>query len=151
MTVEGNSMFETVTTSPRFKAKFPLKLPSLNFRGGGCASVGIKLALLLAPLLFVRACLITYVAPHEIALRQISFGPNKGLQKSLVMPGYRRQLFGYETVRTFPRNLQVVEFTNSPEERGPKHRIMPAVNVPTVDGYPVALDITVIYRIADPF
>ena len=67
------------------------------------------------------------------------------------MPGYRRQIFGYETVRTFRRDMQAVEFTNDATERGSDHRTMAAINVPTVDGYPVAVDVTVLYRIADPF
>ncbi|HVR40820.1 MAG TPA: SPFH domain-containing protein, partial [Thermoanaerobaculia bacterium] len=81
----------------------------------------------------------------------ISFGPSKGLQKELVRPGYRREIRGYETIRTFPRNLQIVEFTNNPEESAAHHRTVGAVNVPTVDGYPVAVDVTVVYRIRDPF
>lgn len=107
--------------------------------------------LVLAPLLFLRTCVVTYVAPSEIGLRQIAFGPNKGLQKELVMPGYRRQIRGYETIRTFPRDVQAIEFTNDPTERGEDHRTISAINVPTVDGYPVAVDATVLYRVADPF
>ncbi|HEX9160462.1 MAG TPA: SPFH domain-containing protein [Thermoanaerobaculia bacterium] len=107
--------------------------------------------MIISPVLFLRACVFTYVAPGEIGLRQVSFGPNKGLQKNLIQSGYRRQIRGYETVRTFRRDVQAIEFTNDPTERGADHRTIPAVNVPTVDGYPVALDITVLYRIADPF
>jgi regulator of protease activity HflC (stomatin/prohibitin superfamily) len=33
---------------------------------------------------------------------------------------------------------------------GPGHRQLPAVKVPTVDGYPVDVDVTVLYRIKDP-
>lgn len=142
-------MFESATAPPRFRARFPLHIPS--FGGGRFVATLAKIALVLSPLIFLRACLVTYVAPDEIGLRQISFGPSKGLQKSLVLPGYRRQIAGYETVRTFRRDVQAVEFTNDPTERGTDHRTMTAVNVPTVDGYPVALDITVLYRIADPF
>jgi regulator of protease activity HflC (stomatin/prohibitin superfamily) len=101
--------------------------------------------------LFLRACFITYVAPDQIGMRQISFGPNKGLQKKLVRAGYRRQIAGYEKIQTFPRNIQLIEFTNDESERGADHRTVGAINVPTVDGYPVAVDVTVIYRIADPF
>lgn len=145
-------MFESATAaSPRFKARFPVRVPEFRFRGGRFVGGLFKLLLLAAPLLFLRACTLTYVAPDEIGLRQISFGPNKGLQKSLVMPGYRRQIAGYERIRTFQRNVQTMEFTNSPEERGGDHRTISAVNVPTVDGYPVAVDVTVLYRIADPF
>ena len=144
-------MFESTSVPPRFKARLPLKMPSFSFRGGGCLSLLARVLLVLSPLLFVRGCLMTYVAPDEIALRQISFGPNKGLQKTLVRPGYRRQIRSYETVRTFPRNIQVVEFTNSDAERSLHHRTVNSINVPTVDGYPVAVDITVLYRVADPF
>lgn len=142
-------MFESATDAPRFKAGFPVKFPS--FGGGRIASTLLKIALLLSPLLFVRACLITYVGPDEIGLRQVSYGPGKGLQKQVVQPGYRREIFGYEKVRTFRRNLQAVEFTNDATERGTDHRTLSAINVPTVDGYPVAVDVTVLYRIADPF
>lgn len=144
-------MFESAQRTPRFKASFPLKVPSFSFRGGGIFRFALKLLLVLSPLLFIRGCLISYVAPDRIGLRQIAFGPNKGLQKSLVGPGYRRQIRGYETIRTFPRDIQVVEFTNSESEGGADHRTVAAINVPTVDGYPVAVDVTVIYRIADPF
>jgi len=110
----------------------------------------LRVIVLLFPILFMRACLFTYIAPDEIGLRQVAMGPSKGLHKELILPGYRRQIRGYETVRTFPRDLQAMEFTNDPTERGTDHRTMAAINVPTVDGYPVALDITVLYRIVDP-
>ena len=61
------------------------------------------------PLLFARACLLTYVAPDRIGMRQVAFGPSKGLQKDLVLPGYRHEISGYEQIRTFPRDLQAVE------------------------------------------
>jgi regulator of protease activity HflC (stomatin/prohibitin superfamily) len=142
-------MFESAAAPLRFRGRFPFRIPS--FGGKGIAATLAKILLVLSPLIFLRACLVTYVAPHEIGLRQISFGPNKGLQKTLVLPGYRRQISGYETIRTFRRDIQAVEFTNDPTERGADHRTMAAINVPTVDGYPVALDVTVLYRIADPF
>lgn len=144
-------MFESATAKPRFAARFPLKVPKLSFRGGGCVTLLLKVLLVLSPLFLLRACFITYVPPDEIGLRQISYGSHKGLQKTLVHPGYRRSIRTYETIRTFPRNVQVVEFTDSETERSPDHRTVSAVNVPTVDGYPVAVDITVMYRIADPF
>lgn len=144
-------MFETASPTPQFKARFSPSLPSFSFRGARFVTFLLRLFLILTPLLFFRACLITYVAPDEIGLRQISFGPSKGLQKSLVMPGYRRQIRGYETIRTFPRSIQAIEFTNDQQERGADHRTLPAINVPTVDGYPVGVDITVLYRVADPF
>lgn len=144
-------MFETSSVPPKFKARFPVKVPSFSFKGGRLFGFLFKLLLILSPLLFVRGCLITYVSPDQIGLRQIAFGPNKGLQKSLVGPGYRRQIRGYETIRTFPRDLQIIEFTDNQAERSPDHRTVGSINVPTVDGYPVTVDVSVVYRVADPF
>ena len=136
---------------PQFRAKFPFRVPSFSFRGTRIVSLIFRLFVLVLPLIVFRACFFTYVKPDRIGLRQISLGPNKGLQKELVYPGYRRAISGYEAVHTFPRDVQAVEFTNSQSESTTEHRTVAAVNVPTVDGYPVALDVTVLYRIADPF
>ena len=75
-------MFESATAAPRFKARFPIKLPSFSFRGGGLVGLLLKALLVVSPFLFLRACVITYVPPDQIGLRQVSFGPNKGLQNS---------------------------------------------------------------------
>src|SRR5438105_9363233 len=141
-------MFESAAPAPRFKPSFPFKLPPLR---GGFVRFLLRISVILVPLILMRACLVTYVPLDQIGLRQVSFGMNKGLQKQLVEPGYRRAISGYETIRTFPRNIQAVEFTNDETERGADHRTVAAINVPTVDGYPVAVDVTVLYRLADPF
>ncbi|HEY0558554.1 MAG TPA: SPFH domain-containing protein [Thermoanaerobaculia bacterium] len=139
-------MFESLKT-PRFKVQSPF-LQQLQGRIG---KAGFRLLLLLVPLFFLRACLITYVPPNMVGVRQISYGPNKGLQKRPVDFGYQWQIAGYETVHTFPRDIQVVEFTNSSSESSELHRQMPAINVPTVDGYPVDVDVSVLYRLKDPY
>ena len=139
-------MFESLKT-PRFRVQFPF-LQKLRGRIG---KAGVWLLLVLVPLFLLRACVITYVPPGMIGVRQVSYGPGKGLQKRPVTAGYQREIAGYETIHTFPRDIQVVEFTNSPSESSDKHRQMPAVKVPTVDGYPVDVDVTVLYRLKDPY
>lgn len=138
---------ETTLTGPRFRIFSPL----LSRMRGRAGRVGCLIAGSLIALFILRGCTMKYVPPDEIGLRQISYGPGKGLQRKLVLPGYRRQIFSFETIRTFPRNVQVVEFTNSPIESSESHRTIRAIKVPTIDGYPVDVDITVLYRIADPF
>lgn len=118
---------------------------------GRAGRVGCLIGLSLIALFALRGCTMKYVPPDEIGLRQVSFGPGKGLQRKLVLPGYRREIISFETIRTFPRNVQVVEFTNNPTESSERHRTVRAIKVPTIDGYPVDVDITVLYRIADPF
>ncbi len=138
-------MFEALKT-PRFKVQSPF-LQQARGRVG-------KLRWLLLPLVFLflmRACVVTYVPPGMVGVRQVSYGPGKGLQKKPVAPGYQREIAGYEKIHTFPRDIQVVEFTNTQSESNDKHRTMPAVKVPTVDGYPVDVDVSVLYRLKDPY
>jgi regulator of protease activity HflC (stomatin/prohibitin superfamily) len=132
---------------PRFQFQSPF-LGSIRARFGRAAKF---LLLVVLPIAVLRGCAITYVAPDEVGLRQISIGPYKGLQKQLVGPGYRRAIQGYERIYTFPRDLQVVEFTNTPSEGSERHRVLPAINCPTVDGYPVSIDVSVIYRVTNPY
>jgi regulator of protease activity HflC (stomatin/prohibitin superfamily) len=132
-------------------SRFRIQFPFLQMLRGRLRKIVLPLAAVLVPLLFARACLVTYVQPNRIGMRQITFGPGKGLQKALVLPGYRHEITGYEQIRTFPRDLQAVEFTNNPQETGAAHLKRPAIKVPTVDGYPVDVDVTVLYRIKDPF
>ena len=139
-------MFEALK-SPRFRVQSPF-LQNLRSRFG---KVGLWLVLLFVPLFFLRACVLTYVPPDQIGVRQVAFGPGKGLQKEPVLSGYCRELSSYERIYTFPRDIQVVEFTNSSTEQGIGHRQLPAVKVPTVDGYPVDVDVTVLYRVTDPY
>lgn len=133
--------------APRFRVQSPF-LQSLRPRFG---RLGRWLLVILAPLLFLRSCVVTYVPPDQIGVRQVSFGPGRGLHKKAVVPGYRREISGYEKIHTFPREIQAVEFTNHPAERGAGPRQISAIKVPTVDGYPVDLDVTVLYRIVDPY
>ncbi|HKI06380.1 MAG TPA: SPFH domain-containing protein [Thermoanaerobaculia bacterium] len=140
-------MFENLK-SPRFRVQSPF-LQQVRSRAGKTI---FRLLLLLVPLFFLRACVITYVPPDQIGVRQVSYGPGKGLQKKPVTPGYCREIASYETIHTFPRDIQVVEFTDNPAETGvADHKQVGAVKVPTVDGYPVAVDVTVLYRIVDPY
>src|SRR5215218_708308 len=133
--------------APRFRVQSPF-LASLRARFG---RLGRWFLIVLVPLFLLRGCFITYVPPDQIGVRQVSFGPGRGLQKDAVSSGYRREVSGYETVYTFPREIQVVEFTNHPSERGAGHSQIGAIKVPTVDGYPVDVDVTVLYRITDPY
>lgn len=135
------------SSSPRFRVYAPL-IRDVKRRLGGAASIAV---LAIVPLLFIRTCALKYIAPDEIGIRQISYGPAKGLQKELCLPGYRREIASYERIETFPADLQVVEFTDNPAETAKKHRTVAAINCPTVDGYPVNVDVTVMYRIANPY
>jgi regulator of protease activity HflC (stomatin/prohibitin superfamily) len=133
--------------SPRFRVQTVL-LQNLWARFGRLA---VRVSWVLVPLILVRGCFLTYVPPDRIGLRQVELGPGSGLSKEPVLPGYRREITGYERIETFPHTVQVVEFTNSNAEGSGAHRRVNAVKVPTVDGYPVDVDVTVLYRLVDPY
>jgi regulator of protease activity HflC (stomatin/prohibitin superfamily) len=139
-------MFENVKSR-----RFHIQSPFLQNLRGRFGKIGFRLLLVLLPLFFLRACVVTYVPPDMIGVRQVSYGPGKGLQKKPVKSGYAHEIAGYERIHTFPREIQVVEFTNSPAEAATGHRQLPAIKVPTVDGYPVDVDVTVLYRLSDPY
>ncbi|HEY0783610.1 MAG TPA: SPFH domain-containing protein [Thermoanaerobaculia bacterium] len=138
-----------VSTRLRFQSPFLQSVRGRLGRLGGRG--GLWAVALLGSLVLLRGCFLTYVPPDAIGMRIVSFGSSKGLQKEPVHPGYRLQIRGLEEVRTFPRDVQVVEFTNNPAESAEGHTRLSAIKVPTVDGYPVDVDVTVLYRIADPF
>jgi regulator of protease activity HflC (stomatin/prohibitin superfamily) len=137
----------STTSSPRFR----VNVPALQALRGRFSKLALRVGIVIVALLMIRGCAMTYVPPDQIGIRQIALGGSKGLQKAPVLPGYRREIATYENIHTFPRDIQVVEFTNHPEERDPAHQPIPTIKVPTVDGYPVDVDVTVLYRIADPY
>jgi regulator of protease activity HflC (stomatin/prohibitin superfamily) len=139
------------SASPPSPSRFRIQSPFLQKLRPRSGKGGFKILLFLLPIVLLRACTFTYVPPDQIGMRQIEVGPGRGLQKEPVQPGYRREISGYETIRTFPREIQVVEFTNNDAEVAAEHRRVNAIKVPTVDGYPVDVDVTVLYRIADPY
>jgi regulator of protease activity HflC (stomatin/prohibitin superfamily) len=50
-----------------------------------------------------------------------------------------------------PKNIQVLELTNHPEHAARSTRIEKAAHIQTSDGFFVDVDVSILYRIADPF
>ena len=101
-------------------------------------------------LLFGYKSCTTYVKPGEAGVKQINFGVGKGIEPYVYGTGLHYVGVG-ETMHRFPVRLQVLELSNSRSEEDLEgHRIAPGVNIQTSEGYAVQLDLTVLYRIADP-
>ena len=101
-------------------------------------------------LLFGYKSCTTYVKPGEAGVKQINFGIGKGIEPYVYGTGLHYVGVG-ETMHRFPVRLQVLELSNSRSEEDLEgHRIAPGVNIQTSEGYAVQLDLTVLYRIADP-
>jgi regulator of protease activity HflC (stomatin/prohibitin superfamily) len=56
-------------------------------------------------------------------------------------------------MHTFPSDLQAVEMYENPREltEAPGQRVVQAIKIQTSEGYTVSVDVTVLYRIEDPY
>jgi len=94
----------------------------------------------------------TYVRPGEAAVKQIQFGMGKGIENRVYATGLHYVGVG-ETMHRFPTRVQVLELSNSRSEQTEEmdgHRAAPGINIQTSEGYTVQVDVTVLFRIADP-
>ncbi len=109
--------------------------------------------IILAVLLAYNSCT-TYVRPGQAGVKQIKFGfGSKGIEPMVYKTGLHWVLAG-ETMHRFPMRVQVLELSNSRSEASEDlegHRVAPGVNIQTSEGYTVAVDVTVLYRIDDPY
>jgi regulator of protease activity HflC (stomatin/prohibitin superfamily) len=93
----------------------------------------------------------TYVPPNAIGIKQVYYGSSAGIRKDLYGPGLHFVAAGIERLHMFPRDLQILNFSSSESESSQRSRNAPAINVQTSDGYKVTLDVSVVYRIVDPY
>jgi regulator of protease activity HflC (stomatin/prohibitin superfamily) len=91
------------------------------------------------------------VPPDGLAVRQIFLGPNKGVQTVTIGPGLYRQIPGYEQLHLFPRDIQLLELNDSSMSSSSGVSRAPSIHIQTSDGSQVKVDVTVAYRIVDPY
>jgi regulator of protease activity HflC (stomatin/prohibitin superfamily) len=131
---------------------FNLNVPRVSVpQGGKLRVLWIAGASLLVLLVGYNSCT-TYVKPGEAGVKQIKFGIGKGIDPVVYGTGLHYVGVG-ETMHRFPVRLQVLELSNSRSEASGElegHRGGPGVNIQTSEGYTVQVDVTVLYRIADP-
>ena len=91
-----------------------------------------------------------YVPPYEYGIRASRFGG--GILKDKLEGGRLYFTAPGVTVHHFPRSVQIIEMTDSDKERAvPEARVIPRIEVDTSDGSKVKVDVTLLYRINDPF
>jgi regulator of protease activity HflC (stomatin/prohibitin superfamily) len=93
----------------------------------------------------------TYVPPNMIGVKQVYYGGNAGIRSNLYGPGLHFVASGVERLHLFPRNLQVINFSDSPSEVSAEFRSAPSIRIQTSDGYNVQLDVSLLYRLKDPY
>ena len=100
------------------------------------------------------------VDPDEFAVRQVYLGPGKGVQETIYGPGLHLVIPGYERLHLFPRDMQVLDLNDTEHrlvasdraaQRREDFRVAPAIRIQTSEGYQVTVDVTVLYRVVDPY
>lgn len=132
----------------------PFKLPSRKaklFSGMGLAA----LAGIGGIVLLVGNSMLINISSDEFAVRQVFLGPGQGVGPSVYGPGLHVQVPGYERFHVFPRDMQVLELNDSNDVDGLRWRddfkLGPAIRIQTSEGYQVTVDVSVLYRVVDPY
>jgi len=93
----------------------------------------------------------TYVPPDMIGIKQVYFGGSAGIRQGTYGPGEHFVLSGVERLHLFPADLQALNLSDSESEVSERTRSAPSIKIQTSDGYNVRLDVSVLYRIKDPY
>ncbi|HZS41667.1 MAG TPA: SPFH domain-containing protein [Polyangia bacterium] len=93
----------------------------------------------------------TYVPPNMVGVRQVYYGGGAGIKNDLYGPGLHFITAGVERLHLFPRDLQILNFSDSASEVSKQFRSAPSIKIQTSDGYNVQLDVSVLYRINDAY
>ena len=114
--------------------------------------LGLKTALAGFVLLVVGVNLFSvYVHPDEYGIKVNRVGLNRGVQKEVYDAGLAFVLpFGLQQMYRLPKNIQVLELTNSPETAAGSARKDRAAHIQTSDGFFVDVDVSMLYHIKDP-
>lgn len=115
-------------------------------RGLKILSAGLVLVIICYNLFFV------YVQPDEYGIKVIRVGMNRGVQKEVYHAGLTFVLpFGFQEMYRLPKGIQVLELTNFPETASASARKDRAAHIQTSDGFYVDVDVSILYRIKDPW
>src|SRR5262249_2943690 len=94
----------------------------------------------------------TYVRPNEFGIKQVTWGAGKGVKPDIYRTGLHWVTPGPERMHRFPTDIQTLTLSNDPNERATDDtRAAAALSIQTSEGYRVSVDISVLYRIADPY
>lgn len=125
-----------------------VQIPKLG--GGRLKWAALGGAALLLGFIFYSSVTVA-IGPSEFGVPQVYLGPGQGIQQEVLGPGLHGVIPGYERLHVFPRSLQVLEFNNDRVQASADANYAPSINIQTSEGYRVVVDVTVLYRVVDPY
>jgi len=133
----------------------PFRLPQLPQRL--TVMLGMILVGLVLVVIVLSLCLV-YVHPTEYGIKEIKVGVDRGIQEKIHEAGYAFVLPWFEKIHRFPRGIQVLEmnaYSDGTMERERRSnttvRTQHAAKIQTSDGFYVDVDVSILYRIVDPY
>lgn len=132
------------------KPKRRLSIPKLRIPFAGQLR-WIVIALALVVMVY-NSCL-KYVEPNEFGIKQvkIGIGKNRGIQSSIYGTGLHFVIPVAEVMHYLPKDIQVLELTKYPKTASRYARQERAAHIQTSDGFFVDVDVSILYRISDPY
>jgi regulator of protease activity HflC (stomatin/prohibitin superfamily) len=110
-------------------------------------ALGLLIGLVVAYHLFF-----VYIQPNEFGIKVVRIGMERGVHKDIYPSGLNFILpFGLQQMYVLPKDIQVLELTNSPQTAAKSSRHVKAVHIQTSDGFYVDVDVSILYRIVDPY
>ncbi|HNR33753.1 MAG TPA: SPFH domain-containing protein [Candidatus Hydrogenedentes bacterium] len=130
----------------------PFQWPALPPRA---KTLGCLMVLVVALPLAFAASIFDYVKPNEFGIKEVKIGMDRGVQERVYGPGYWFvKPFGMEKMHHFPRQVLVLELSlaeRAPDKSLASHSYSRAAKIQTSDGFFVDVDVTILYRIVDPY
>ncbi|MDY6952152.1 MAG: SPFH domain-containing protein [Thermodesulfobacteriota bacterium] len=127
---------------------------SLKFRMpafGRTRGVKIALAVIVAVALAYNMFFV-YVEPNEFGIKVVRVGIDRGVHEEVYDAGLHTILpFGLQQMHRLPRDIQVLELTNYPDTAARTARRENAAHIQTSDGFFVDVDVSILFRIVDPY
>jgi len=117
---------------------------------------GARVKLMMAVIAFIGAVVLYFtftveVTPNQRAVRQVFLGPDKGVQEDVLDTGLHFVIPGYEQLHTFPKDMQILELNDDKTSGVARASHRPSIHIQTSEGYQVVVDVTVSYRVIDPY
>ena len=95
----------------------------------------------------------TYIRPNQLGILRVRFGMNKGIKKKIFHAGRYFIIPGWERMYLFPKSLQMIQWNKNynRELNQQGYRGIPPIRIQTSEGYNVQTDVTIQYRISNPY
>jgi len=144
-------MEEAKQDKPDLIGKLKTRADFSGFKMRGSRTTAILIGVL-ALIVFAYNMFFVYIRPNEFGIKVVKIGMQRGVHEEIYSSGLNFIMpFGLQQMHRLPKDIQVLEFTNYPHTAAKVTRREKAAHIQTSDGFFVDVDVSIIYRIVDPY